>query len=45
MQAGWLNPTIVETFDLENAREMHATIENRTNSGKLLLRTDPDSGS
>ena len=45
LQAGWLNPTIVETFDLENAREMHATIENRTNSGKLLLRTDPDSGS
>ena len=45
LQAGWLDPTIVETFDIENAREMHATIENRTNSGKLLLQTSLDSGS
>ena len=45
LHAGWLNPTIVETFELEHAREMHAAIENRTNSGKLLLRTSPETGS
>ena len=45
LHAGWLNPTIVERFELEHAREMHAAIENRTNSGKLLLRTSPETGS
>ena len=45
LHAGWLNPTIVETFELEHARKMHAAIENRTNSGKLLLRTSPETGS
>ena len=38
LQAGWLNPTIVETFSLKEARNMHEAIENRTNSGKLLLQ-------
>ena len=45
LHAGWLNPTIVDRFELEHAREMHAAIENRTNSGKLLLRTSPETGS
>ena len=42
LQEGWLNPTIVETFSLEEARNMHEAIENRTNSGKLQLDTDPN---
>jgi len=45
LQAGWLNPTIVETFSLKEARNMHEAIENRTNSGKLLLQTGPSTDS
>ena len=44
LQNGWLNPTIVETFSIEEARKMHEAIENRTNSGKLLLETDSKAG-
>ena len=39
--AGWLDPTIVEIFPLEQARQMHERIEDRSNSGKLLLQADP----
>ena len=39
--AGWLDPTIVEIFPLEQARQMHERIEDRSNSGKLLLHADP----
>ena len=42
LTAGWLDPTIVQIFPLERAREMHERIENRTNSGKLLLQADPN---
>ena len=45
LQAGWLNPTIVETFSLKEARNMHEAIENRTNSGKLLLQIAPSTDS
>jgi len=40
--AGWLDPTIVEIFPLEQARQMHERIEDRSNSGKLLLQADPN---
>ena len=42
LTAGWLDPTIVQIFPLERAREMHERIEDRTNSGKLLLQADPN---
>ena len=42
LTAGWLDPTIVEIFPLERARDMHERIEDRSNSGKLLLQADPN---